>query len=189
MAVAVILHVVSANQEGRPLVRFGPATVTALLLMFFSFVSNQFGIFQDYTGWNSNIDIIFKNSICLILIEAMATTVERVWAVFGTIMLATLWWIKGGLRLSAAGAMYAGDRLMGPAVSLIENPNGFAFMMTLMIPIYLYFYQNSEIKVLKWGALFCAISAVFHASFPCTMLILCHFLHRLGFYHSNELLS
>lgn len=161
MVIAMGLHVLSAMQEHRPLIRMGPATVTALLLMFFSFVSNQFGAFQPNSSWNANIDIIFKNAICLILIEAMATTVERVWAVFGTILMATLWWVKGGLRLSASGAFYAGDRIMGPAVSLIENPNGFAFMMALMIPVYLYFYQNSHFKVLKWGSLFCALSAIF----------------------------
>jgi len=159
--VAVVLHVISASQENRPIIRMGPATITALLLIFFSFVSNNFGAFQESGAWNPNVDIIIKNSICLIMIEAMATTVERVWAVFGTILFATLWWIKGGLRLSASGAMYAGDRLMGPAVSLIENPNGFAFMMALMIPIYLYFYQNSHIKWFKWGYLFCALSAVY----------------------------
>lgn len=161
MLVAMVLHLISSSQEGRPLIRFGPASVTALILMFFAFVSNQFGAFQYGTGWNANIDIIVKNSICLILIEAMATTVERVWAVFATMLVATLWWIKGGLRLSSAGATYAGDRLMGPAVSLIENPNGFAFMMALMIPIYLYFYQNSHIKWLRWGFLGCALSAIY----------------------------
>jgi len=161
MAIAVVLHVVSASQENRPLIRFGPATVTALLLMFFSLVSNFVGVFQVSSGWNPNLDIIFKNSICLILIEAMATTVERVWAVFATMLMATLWWLKGGLRLAAAGATFSGDRLMGPAVSLIENPNGFAYMMALMIPIYLYFYQNAQNKWLKWGYLSCALCALF----------------------------
>lgn len=158
---AVILHIVSASQENRPVVRFGPATVTAFLLMIFSFISNHFGVYQESGAWNPDIDIIMKNSICLIMIEAMATTVERVWAVFATILLATLWWIKGGLRLSAAGAMYSGDRLMGPSVSLIENPNAFAFMMALMIPLYLYFYQQTPNKYIKWGYLFCALSAVY----------------------------
>lgn len=161
MVIATVLHVMSSAQENRPLIRLGPATITAMLLMVFSFISNHFGVFQSSGAWNPNIDIIVKNSICLILIEAMATTVERVWAVFATILLSTLWWIKGGLRLSAAGAVYAGDRIMGPAVSLIENPNGFAFMMALMIPIYLYFYQNTHIKWLRWGFLFCALSAVY----------------------------
>lgn len=158
---AVLLHVISSSQEGRPVIRFGPATVTALILMFFAFVSNQFGVFQYSSSWNPNMDIIFKNSICLIMIEAMATTVERVWAVFGTMLFSTLWWIKGGLRLSAVDATFAGDRLMGPAVSLIENPNGFAYMMALMIPVYLYFYQNSHIRWFRWGYLFCALAAVY----------------------------
>ena len=161
MVAAIILHAISTAQENRPLIRFGPATRTALFLMCYSFISNQMGPFQDSGTWNADIDIIFKNSICLILIEAMATTVQRVWAVYAAILLSTLWWIKGGLRLSAAGANYAGDRLMGPAVSLIENPNGFAFMMALMIPIYLYFFQIAKNKWLRWAFLACTLSAIF----------------------------
>ena len=161
MVAAIILHAVSTAQENRPMIRFGPATRTALFLMCYSFIANQMGPFQESGAWNPDIDIIYKNCICLILIEAMATTVQRVWAVFATMLVATLWWLKGGLRLSAAGANYAGDRLMGPAVSLIENPNGFAFMMALMIPIYLYFYQNSKNKWLKLAFLACALSAIF----------------------------
>ena len=161
MVAAIILHAVATAQENRPFIRFGPATRVAFALMFFSFIANQTGPFQSSTAWNSDIDIIFKNSICLILIEAMATTVQRVWAVYATMLISTLWWLKGGLRLSASGAYYSGDRLMGPAVSLIENPNGFAFMMALMIPIYLYFFQNAKNKWLRWGFLACAISAIF----------------------------
>jgi hypothetical protein len=161
MVIAMLFHVISASQEGKPIIRFGPATITALCLMVFSFIALHFGALQTNTAWNSDIDLIFKNCICLILIEAMATTVERVWAVQASILLATVWWIKGGLRLSFAGATYSGDRLMGPAVSLVENPNGFAYMMALMIPLYLYFYQKSPNRFLRWGFLAMALSAVF----------------------------
>lgn len=159
MIIAAVLHIVSASQEDRPLIRFGPATITALILMFFAFIANAMGSYGG--GWNAEIDIIVKNCICLILIEAMALTVERVWAVQATVLLSTLWWIKGGLRLSAAGATHSGDRLMGPAVSLIENPNGYAYMMALMIPLYLYFYQKSDQKYLRLGFLFCALASVY----------------------------
>lgn len=161
MLVALVLHIVSAAQAGRPIIRFGPATVTALFLMLFSYISLHFGAFQTNNYWNPDIDIIFKNCICLILVEAMAYTVERVWAVQVTLLLSTLWWIKAGLRLSSAGATYSGDRIMGPAVSLVENPNGFAYMMALMIPLYLYFYQKSPNKYLRVGFLACALSAVY----------------------------
>lgn len=157
---AVVLHFVSANQENRPLIRFGPATITALLLMFFSFLSLHMGVFQTSSAWNSDIDIIFKNSLVLILVEAMAWNVKRIWAVQAALMLATLWWVKGGLRLSSAGATYAGDRLMGPAVSLIENPNGFAYLMTVMVPLYLYFFQQTENKWVRWGFLALCLASV-----------------------------
>ena len=50
---------------------------------------------------------------------------------------------------------------MGPAVSLIENPNGFAYMMCVMIPLFLYFYQQSKYKRIRWPALLLALASVF----------------------------
>lgn len=158
---AAVLHFMSSAQEGRPFIRFGPATITALLLLFFSFISLHAGVFQASSAWNGDIDIIFKNSFVLILVEAMAWNVQRVWAIQATLFFSTLWWVKGGLRLAAAGATYSGDRLMGPSVSLIENPNGFAYLMTVMIPLYLYFYQKASNRLVRWGSLACAISAVY----------------------------
>jgi hypothetical protein len=116
---------------------------------------------QTYHGWNANLDLIVKNCAVLILIEATAINVQRVWAVQATLLLATLWWIKGGLRLSAAGATFAHDRLMGPAVSMIENPNGYAYLMTVMIPLYLYFFQQTKNKYLKWAYLGLALAGVY----------------------------
>lgn len=161
IAAAIGLHFVSATQEGKPFIRMGPATITALLLMFFSFISLYTGPFMTSTEWNSDIDIIFKNSIVLILVEAMAWNVQRVWAVQATLMIATTWWLKGGLRLASAGATYSGDRIMGPAVSLIENPNGFAYLLTVMIPLYLYFFQKAHNKYVRWASLAAAISALY----------------------------
>lgn len=158
---AVGLHLVAVAQEGQRFLRLGPATISALLLIMFSFISLHTGAWQSNANWNPNNDIIFKNSLVLILVEAMAFTVQRVWAVQATLMFATLWWVKGGLRLAAAGATYAGDRLMGPSVSLIENPNGFAYMMTVMIPLYLYFFQKAPNKILRWGFLALTIFSVY----------------------------
>jgi hypothetical protein len=155
------LHALSAQSGRVPLIRFGPATVTAILLMIFAFISLYTGALQTSSAWNANIDIIVKNSLVLILVEAMACNVRRVWAVQATLFFAVLWWIKGGLRLAAAGAMYSGDRIMGPAVSLIENPNGFAYLLTMMIPTYLYFFQQSTNKYIKWACLAASLSAVY----------------------------
>lgn len=159
--ISAVLHIMSASSEGKPLIRFGPATISALFLMFFSYLSNHFGPFMTNTWWNPEIDYIFKNCMAMILIEAMATTVERAWAVFGTIAFATLWWVKAGVRLSAVGATFTDDRLMGPGVGLLTNPNAFAFAMVLMIPIYLYFFQHSRSKLFRWGFLVCAPTAMY----------------------------
>jgi O-antigen ligase len=158
---AVGLHFVSATQEGKPILRFGPATVIGLLLMFFSFISLHVGRLQTSSAWNSDIDVIFKNGLVMILVEAMAFNVKRAWAVQATLLCATMWWIKGGLRLAGAGATYSGDRIMGPAVSMIENPNGFAYLMTVMIPTYLYFFQKAPSKLARVSCLVCALAAVY----------------------------
>ena len=157
---AVGLHAVSCLEKQRPLVHMGPATILALSLLFFAALSQHFGAYQISPAWNANLDVLVKNSLLLILVEAMATSVERVWAVQMTTLFCTLWWVKGGLRLSAMGATYSGDRLMGAAVSLIENPNGFAYMMCVFLPLYLYAYQQAPKKWQKWAFLACALSAV-----------------------------
>ena len=157
---AVGLHVASCLEKSRPLVRMGPATILAFSLLFFAALSQHFGAYQISPAWNSNLDVLVKNTLLLILVEAMATSVERVWAVQMTTLFCTLWWVKGGLRLSAMGATYSGDRLMGAAVSLIENPNGFAYMMCVFLPLYLYAYQQAPKKWQKGAFLACALSAV-----------------------------
>lgn len=171
----LILHAIASAQEGRPLLRLGPATILALLLMFFSFVSLHVGPFQTSHAWNPNIEIIFKNCIVLILIEAMAINVNRVWGVQATLLIATLWWVKGGLRLSAAGATYSGDRIMGAAVSLIENPNGFAYLMGVMLPMYLFFYQSEQNKWLRYfflGLFFASIYIIWQTGSRTGMMAL-----------------
>ena len=69
--------------------------------------------------------------------------------------------MKAGLRLGASGATYAGGRIMGPAVSMVENPNGLAYMMTLTLPLYLYFYQTSTNKWVKRFFLAATLSGVY----------------------------
>lgn len=158
--IATGLHVISCLDGRRQIVRAGPATVLAFTLLFFATLSQHFGAYQISSGWNAYLDIIVKNSLLLIMVEALATSVERVWAVQMTTLFCTLWWVKGGLRLSAMGATYTGDRLMGAAVSLIENPNGFAYMMCVFLPLYLYAYQQARKKWSKWVFLACALAAV-----------------------------
>jgi len=161
IVLAMGLHVLSAAQDGRPLIRFGPGTVTALLLMFFGLLSQYFGPLQSSTAWNSYIDLLFKSVVVLVLVEAMTYTTQRAWAVQATILIASIWWIKGGLRLIAASATYAHDRIMGPAVSMAENPNGFAYMFCVIIPIYFYFFQQYRQKWLRWAFLAMALIAIY----------------------------
>lgn len=158
--IAVCLHILSCMDGRRALVRMGSASILGLSLLFFATVSQHLGVYQISSEWNGYYDVIVKNSLLIIMVATLATTVERVWAVQMTALVSTLWWIKGGLRLSHQGATYAGDRLMGAAVSLIENPNGFAYMMCVFLPLYLYAYQRATKKWIKLSFLACALAAV-----------------------------
>ncbi|MDD2239282.1 MAG: O-antigen ligase family protein [Kiritimatiellae bacterium] len=158
--IGVGLHIVSCLEGRRSLLRLGLGTILAIALMLFATLSQHVGIYQISPAWNPYLDILIKNALLLIMIAALATTVERVWAVQITMLIATLWWVKAGLRLSALGATYSGDRLMGAAVSMIENPNGFAYMMCVFLPLYLYAYQRATRPWVRWGFLACALAAV-----------------------------
>lgn len=162
MLLATGLHAFSAMTEGRPLIRFGPATRLAFLLLIFGLLSQFTGVFQSDRSWNSYIDMLVKNAYALILVEAMAFTVERVWAVHTTLAIASLWWIKGGLRLSAAGATWGmGDRIMGPAAGLVLDPNFFAYMMGVFAPLYLYYSRSADRAWIRRLGLALAVAAVF----------------------------
>jgi len=159
--VAAVLHVLACLKEERPILRLGPATKMGLALMFFTLLANYGSPYQAYHAWNPWVDIVFKNTLLMIAVEAMCTTARHVWAVQMTCLVSTLWWVKSGLRLSAAGATYSGDRLMGAAVSMIENPNSFAYMMCLFLPLYLYAFEGTRRKWVRWGFALCAIGAVY----------------------------
>ena len=159
--IATCLHVLSCMDGRRAPLRMGPATILALALIVFSIVSLHFGVYQVSSAWNPSIDTLVKSALLVIMVEAMATSVERVWALQMTVLFSTLWWVKGGLRLSHTGATYAGDRLMGAAVSIIDNPNSFAYMMCIFLPLYLYAYQQATRRWIKWFFLVCALAAVY----------------------------
>ncbi|NCA82197.1 MAG: hypothetical protein EOM72_05570 [Opitutae bacterium] len=158
--IGVCLHGLACMERRSPLIRLGPGTILALALLFFATLSQHFGLYQNSPAWNPWLDIIVKNSLLLIMVEAVAISVERVWAVQMTSLIASLWWVKSGLRLSQTGATYAGDRMMGAAVSLIENPNSFAYMMCIFLPLYLYAFQQATKKWVKLFFLACAMSAI-----------------------------
>ncbi len=161
VAGAVGFHILAVGQERLPLIRMGAATKLGLVLLVLALISNEVGALQPSGEWNAYIDVVFKNVVVLLLVEALCNSVARVWAVEAVIFVATMWWIKGGLRLSMGGATYAGDRIMGPGVGLVENPNGFAYMLCVMIPLYLYFYQQTRHRYFRWIFLAIAIAAVF----------------------------
>ncbi|GEM_PF-564031 len=161
MVAAMGLHFMACLQDNRPLIRMGPGTIIGLLLMVFGLLSNFVGPLQTHSGWNPGIDTLIKGCIVLILVEALAFNIYRVWVIYATIAIATLWWVKAGLRLGSAGAYWAGDRVMGPNVSLVQNPNAFAYFFCIMLPVYLFFYHQSRNKYVKGFFLFLTFAALY----------------------------
>lgn len=139
---AVGLHVMACVQDRRPIVRFGPATIVSVLLLMFAMLSQYIGEYQVSSAWNPSIDIIVKNATLCILLEAMLTSVQRVMATQLVVLVSTLWWLKAGVRLAQAGATYSGDRLMGAAVGMVENPNSFAYFLCVFLPVYLFMARH-----------------------------------------------
>lgn len=160
---AIGLHIASCLVEKRPILRAGPATVTGILLFTAATLSRFFGPMQTTTDGGAYYDMLYKNVIIMVLLEAMVGSVQRAWAVYGTLMFSTLWWIKGGVRLATAGQTHGGDRLFGPAVSLVINPNALAYMMCVMIPLYLYFLQAANRTTLRIAFAALALAAVYIA--------------------------
>lgn len=160
VAGAVVFHFLSAGQGGG-LLKMGASSILTLCLLVFALLAQYAGALVVDTSWNGYIDIVIKSSVVALLVEATCTSVKRVWIVQVTLLLATLWWVKAGIRLSGAGATYQGDRIMGPAVSMVENPNGFAYMMCAILPTYLYFFQQFKTPWMRWGCLGLGVIAVY----------------------------
>ncbi len=158
---AVGLHVMACVQDRRPIIRFGPATIVSVLLLMFAILSQYIGEYQISSAWNPYIDIIVKNATMCILLEAMMTSVQRVMATQLVVLVSTLWWIKAGVRLAQAGATYSGDRLMGAAVGMIENPNSFAYFLCVFLPVYLWMSRHCRRCWERWAFLAGALADMY----------------------------
>ena len=158
---AVGLHIMACVQDRRPIMRFGPATLVSVLLLMFAMLSQYIGEYQISSAWNAYIDIIVKNATLCILLEAMLTSVQRVMATQLVVLTATFWWIKAGVRLAQAGATYSGDRLMGAAVGMIENPNSFAYFLCVFLPVYLWMSRHCRRRWERWAFLAGAVADMF----------------------------
>ncbi|MFT5125559.1 MAG: hypothetical protein ACI9TH_001085 [Kiritimatiellia bacterium] len=164
IAGGVGLHVINCMENSRPFFFFGPATKLALILMLTGLASHYFNPHQLDTAWNVDIDGIVKVCVVVILLEAQTDTIYKAVAIMATTVVGTLWWIKGGVRLASAGMTWgSGDRLMGANVSIIKNPNDFAYLMVFMIPAYFYFFRICKNRYLRLFFLGCMGSAAYIA--------------------------
>lgn len=158
---AFAFHAYVCLRDGTPLIRLGPGTCLGIALIAFSLLANYCSPYNPNPYWGPFIDLIFKNALFLVLIEAMCADERHVWAVEMAMLLSTIWWLKAGIRLSAAGATYSGDRLMGAAVGMIENPNSFAYSLCYFVPAYLYAFEHTPRPLFRWAFLAGALMSVF----------------------------
>ncbi|MDD4736011.1 MAG: O-antigen ligase family protein [Kiritimatiellae bacterium] len=158
--IAVVLHGIAAMQEGRPLIRWGAATKVGASIVILAFISLYTAPFQTSHSLNS-LETIWKPVVLMIMLEAMVTSVQRAWAVMATVSIATLWWMKAGFRLATAGESFRGERLMGPAVGLMDDPNAFAYMVVIIVPLYMFMAKYTTNKWVGRGYLLMALLSVY----------------------------
>jgi hypothetical protein len=155
----VVLHVFDCISKGKKLIRLSPVTKLCLLLMTLAALSNFFNINAHSTAWNPLTDSIFKVCLVVMILDAQTDTVYRASAITAVLAVGTLWWIKGGVRLASAGASWgSGDRLMGANVSIIQNPNDFAYLTAFFLPVYFLFFQISKQRYIKMACLACFLA-------------------------------
>jgi len=141
MAVALLLHLMDCMTNGKPIIKGTKFTKVVLMLVVLGLITHFFNPAQKSNAWSTEIDNIFKVGIVVLMLESQIVNIYRAIALMGTLMLGTIWWIKGGVRLALSGATLTGDRLMGVNVTMIENPNFFAYLMVFFMPMYYYFYR------------------------------------------------
>ena len=157
-------HVLDCMNNSKPFIRFGPATKLSCCLLACALSAHYLNPHQLNTNWNVDIDGLLKVSLIVILLEAQVNTIQKAIGITAVVVTGTLWWIKGGVRLASSGMTWGvGDRLMGANVSIIKNPNDFAYLMVFMIPAYFYFFQISTNRYLKIVFLGCMVGAAYIA--------------------------
>jgi O-antigen ligase len=140
--IALGCHLMAVMSEDKPFIRFGPATIWCLILMPLALLLQYNGAFMTDTSWNGYIDNLMKCAAAAILLEATATNIYRIWAVQAALVISTLWWFKAGVRFIHIGGSFTADRIMGPGVSMVQNPNAFAYFMCVMTVVFFYFFQQ-----------------------------------------------
>ncbi len=150
----VLLHFFDCISKGKKIIRLGSVTKMCLLILSLSLISHFFNVNASNHNWNPLIDSIFKVCLVIIILDAQTDSIYRASAVTAVLSLGTLWWLKGGVQLARAGATWgSGDRLMGANVSIIQNPNDFAYLTAFFLPAYFLFFQLSGKRYLKLACL------------------------------------
>ena len=137
----------SVSKLRRPL-PINSITVVQMLLLFWMSVTSIFGLNSTDVVLER---VIFFGKIQLMLFITMMLVrgrkdIERlIWVVTFSI---GFYGIKGGIWTVLSGG---GGRVWGPAGTMLEENNGLAVALVMVLPFMAYLYQVSTYKLLRWS--------------------------------------
>ena len=147
----------SFSKQRRPL-PVNAITVVLLLLLCWMCITSVFAL---NTAEEVLERVIFVGKIQLMLFVTMMLVrgrrdIERlIWVVTFSI---GFYGIRGGIFTVLTGGS---DRVYGPPGSFLEENNGLAIALVMMVPFVFYLYQVTKRKLLRQGLLFCLVTMGF----------------------------
>ncbi len=159
---ALGLYFVYCAMTKQRLFHGGASSKFAVVLLSLAIIANMLGAYKVQVKWGGELDVIVKNCAVVFLLEALLTSVQRIYGTLLTVCIASLWWFKAGVRGMQQGGTYELDRIMGPAVGLVQGPNEFGVFMSALVPLLLAMFLLVEGKSqIKWLFLAGALTALF----------------------------
>ena len=143
----------AASKQRRPL-PINSVTVVQMLLLFWMGVTSIFALNSTDVVLER---VIFFGKIQLMLFVTMMLVrgrkdIERlIWVVTFSI---GFYGIKGGVWTVLSGG---GNRVYGPTGTMLEENNGLAVALVMVLPFMAYLYQVSTHKLMRWALMACMV--------------------------------
>ena len=156
VAIATLLAFVFSKQR-RPL-PINTITVVLMLLLAWMCVTSVFAlndadVVLDRVIFFGKIQLMLF--VTLMLVRGRRDIERLIWVVTFSV---GFYGIKGGIWTVLSGGSI---RIWGPTGSLIEENNGLAIALVMMVPFVFYLYQVTKRKLLRQGLLFCLVTMGF----------------------------
>ena len=130
-------------------------TVVQILFLFWMTVTSVFALdawdaVQD--RWIFVMKIHLMIFVTMMLIRGREQIVQLVWVVALSV---GFYGVKGGIFTLLTGG---GQRVWGPAGSLLEGNNELGVALVMIVPLLYFMYQTVAQRWLKWGMIFCFLT-------------------------------